>query len=158
MVFVEWESCDHVFQYSSAGGVKPAQVAAARPVGWWHRQTVRHWSCHFPCGLLGGEFAPRKQRERERAAILKVTPHSVSDSAAVRNHDWRWRILLSWRDMPDSEMGKRCVAWLKICWRIWQTHFHLCFKKKFVSTFLPQWKTRWLVLRKPSPVAGKKNH
>lgn len=43
-----------------------------------------------------------------RAAILKATPHSGSASAAVRNHDWRWRILLSWRDTPDSERVKRC--------------------------------------------------
>lgn len=60
----------------------------------------------------GGHAIFRAPRTQARAAILKVTPHSGSDRAAVRNHDWRWRILSSWRDMPDSEMGKRSIVWL----------------------------------------------
>lgn len=87
----------------------PAQVAAAAWPADGHtgRQTDRHWSCHFPCAFLAGGrvCAPLE----ESAAILKVTPHSGSDSAAVRNHDWRWRILLSWKDTPDSETGKRLL-------------------------------------------------
>ena len=63
----------------------------------------------FSVRFEGGDCASHTQT---RAAILKVTPHSGSDRAAVRNHDWRWRILSSWRDMPDSGMGKRSRVWL----------------------------------------------
>lgn len=111
---------------------------------------LRGWSRHFPCASAGGDCAPHTQA---RAAILKVTPHSGSDRAAVRNHDWRWRILSSWRDMPDSEMGKRSLVWQNLPAR---TTFNDVFLN-FVF-FSPQWKTRWLVLRKPSPVAGNLFH
>lgn len=103
----------------------------------------------FSLRFAGGDCAPHTQA---RAAILKVTPHSGSDRAAVRNHDWRWRILSSWRDMPDSEMGKRSIVWL---------HSLAALLLTVSLNFLclsPQWKTRWLVLRKPSPVAGNLFH
>lgn len=64
----------------AAGGVKPAQVAAACSAVFRHTD-AGHAIFHAPC--WGRLCAP----QAERAAILKVTPHSGSDSAAVRNHD-----------------------------------------------------------------------
>lgn len=66
------------------------------------RTHAQGWSRYVPCALA---------RRREQL-FWKWPPHSGSDRAAVRNHDWRWRILSSWRDMPDFEMGKRSIVWL----------------------------------------------
>lgn len=94
----------------------------------------------FTPSLAGGEFSPLSQgREREneweRGQLFWKWPfQSGSDCAAVRNYDWRWRIRLSWRDMPDYEMEKRSLTlhWLynKLCAAL---YFVNVFFKKFVS-------------------------
>lgn len=166
-----WESCGGSSDSGSARSgssrwCKQVQVAAA---AWRCRQTHRQaeeqtdrgtgtqWSCHAPCALLGGVCSPAAAAAAAQSSYFESDPHSGSDRAAVRNHDWRWRILLSWRDMPDSEMEKRCLAFDYIWWRIWLHEAQLLKNKQLCLYFCfpPQWKTRWLVLRKPSPVAGK---
>lgn len=132
-----------------------AQVAAA--AAWWarcytHAQGTDWEGGHaiFHALLPGATVRPTRRREQ---LFWKWPPHSGSDRAAVRNHDWRWRILSSWRDMPDSEMGKRSLVWQNSPARTTFNDVFLNFV--FLS---PQWKTRWLVLRKPSPVAGNLFH
>lgn len=57
--------------------------------------------------------------------------------------------------MPDSEMGKRSL--LRLISPARTTFFYRRFAQLSVF-YPPQWKTRWLVLRKPSPVAGNLIH
>lgn len=133
--------------------ITPKQVACRSPGGCSLVGALVHARTGvvtpFYARFTGGGCAPHTQA---RAAILKVTPHSGSERAAVRNHDWRWRILSSWRDMPDFETGKRSVVWPNSL-----TELLLTVSLNFVC-LSPQWKTRWLVLRKPSPVAGNLFH
>lgn len=88
-------------------------------------------------------------------------PLSITHTAAARNHDRRWRIQLSRRDKSSLEMEKRLIPQLPVSFPSLKCALKLLFQPEETMWWLivslptsPQWKTRWVVLRKPSPVAG----
>lgn len=128
-----------------------------------HPHTAEMVDIPFSTCMTGGQFAPPKhQRERERrergaAAILKVTPliqAATVQLSGTMTEDDGFCCRGGIRQTERREKGLSTFGFKRA--RLLHGYSCLCVFKVFplLTWFLLQWKHRWLVLRKPSPVAG----
>lgn len=107
----------------------------------------------------GAVCAPRapEREERGAAAILKVTPliqAATVQLSGTMTEDDGFCCRGGIRQTERRKKGLSTFGFKRE--RILHGYFCVCFFLSFslLTWFLLQWKNRWLVLRKPSPVAG----